>query len=149
MLKLNSSLFFVYLKIFIILSIVQNHTFANSEFIDNKWDGWKVNADAGIFSVLKIINTTDKIRVGPCLELGLEYGKSFGNKKQYYAGVNTAFNAFIPDSFKKLNFTILNDNISKAYPILIPIIEDFRREQHEEVIDQDFRNMFAPKRLKL
>ena len=58
----------------------------------------------------------------------------------------------------QLNFDkSLNENdfdkkiklVLDAYRLLIPIIEDFRREQHEEVIDQDFRNMFAPKRLKL
>jgi hypothetical protein len=36
-----------------------------------------------------------------------------------------------------------------GYSLLIPIVEDFRREKCEEVIDQDFRNLFSPKRLKM
>ena len=57
----------------------------------------------------------------------------------------------------QLNFdNSLNENdfdkkiklVLDGYTLLIPIIEDFRREKSEEVIDQDFRNVFSPKRLK-
>ena len=35
-----------------------------------------------------------------------------------------------------------------AYEILIPIVEDFRRERYHEIVDESFRNSFLPKRLK-
>ena len=46
-------LFSYYLKILIFIFYIQSNILANDILPYNKWDGYKFNADAGIFNVTK------------------------------------------------------------------------------------------------
>ena len=39
--------------------------------------------------------------------------------------------------------------IIKAYNTLVPILEDFLKEKYQFHVEEEFRNMFSPKRLKM
>jgi hypothetical protein len=53
---------------------------------------------------------------------------------------------------KSLNTNDINNKILyiiEAYKLLIPIIEDFRQEKYDYSVDQNFKETFSSKRLKL
>ena len=40
------------------------------------------------------------------------------------------------------------EKLLKGYDLLIPIIEDFRREKYYDNLDEEFKETYNPKRLK-
>jgi hypothetical protein len=127
---------------------------------DLEWETLKTN-----FSNIKYIN-----------EMMNHYDYSFGTHfydliSQFVSRIDTATQFYIrnidfeetdselKECCKTIKFYLessLNENditnkirfVMYAYDLLIPIVEDFRREKYHEIIDQEFRNKFSPKRLK-
>lgn len=108
------------LSYFLILFLTE--TTANTSISPSKWDGWKVNASAGVFGVLHQLHSNEIKRAGPCFEAGMEYGKAFGSHQQFYVGGSILFNAFIPDSFQLTNITFFGEG-QKLYPIFFPLFD--------------------------
>jgi hypothetical protein len=93
-----------------------------SSLITSRWDGWKFNVNAGMFGILHKMEPLEDKRIGASLEVGFEYGHTFGAKKQFYVGGNILFNACIPDSFTLKTITLLGKK-TEVYPIFIPMFD--------------------------
>jgi hypothetical protein len=52
-------------------------------------------------------------------------------------------------SIQEKDFDKKIKSVLNAYNFLVPIIEDFLKEKYEFVVEEDFKNMFRPKRLKM
>jgi hypothetical protein len=93
------------------------------------WQGHKIRADLGIFTVINSVNATanpavkdrDGLRTGLMTELGYEYGIVFS--ESYYVGVDATWTLFFPDSFKNQNITLQGgEPVSPLALALIPIV---------------------------
>lgn len=95
---------------------------ASTPLHESRWDGWKFNVNAGMFGILHKMESLEDTRIGASLEVGVEYGRTFGAENQYYLGGNILFNACFPDSFTLKTITLLGKE-TEVYPIFIPMFD--------------------------
>lgn len=111
--KIYASIFFLFFTF----------TYATADSLaKQRFDGWKVNINAGAFGVFQHVLPEDIIRIGPCAELGIEYGICLGKNQQFYVGGDLLFNIFFPDSFKLAGITLFGQN-HRVYPIFFPVFD--------------------------
>jgi len=118
--------------------------YSNLKYIHELLNHYDYNLDDNFYTLIdrfleSIYQTTDRyLRSLTWDDSDLELTKSFDYIKKRLC-----------KSIREKDFNKKIKNVLDAYNNLIPIIEDFLKEKYEFVVEEDFKNMFRPKRLKM